>query len=244
MDKSSSTRLIKRDNLPPLLLSIVFLVIGLGFLLVPGLEKSILVAHNPVYYNGILFGFLSFITDAGIPVILSVYAVLLYSELRNGGENTRLFLIIFFALFIAGAAGDILKLIVGRERPVTELAGLIERVKPFKTLSFPSGHATKSMALVFPFLTIPAVKIRFINPLRAFVLFAGVLVAYSRIALQAHFPSDVMGGIAVAILFLPVAVFTADLVIRKNFRKKDGDQFLKKMVLIVFVIIIIGLMIF
>jgi len=234
----------KQNILMPLIFSMVFFAIALVYWFVPGLEKNILVAHNPVYHNSFLFGFFTVITDAGIPIILSIYSVLIYLELRNGGENIRLFLVILFSLFIAGAAGDILKLFVGRQRPVIELAGLIERVKPFKTLSFPSGHTTKAMALVLPFLILPTVRIKFLNPIRIVVLLTGILVAYSRIALQAHFPSDVMGGIAMAILFLPVAFLTADLVIRKNSHKIDPDKFLYKMILIVFLIIIIGLTIF
>jgi undecaprenyl-diphosphatase len=59
--------------------------------------------------------------------------------------------------------------------------------------SFPSGHTTRIMscamalALIFPRLRVP-------------ILILGVIVSFGRIAVGAHYPSDVLGGIALGAL--------------------------------------------
>lgn len=208
----------ERENLLPVLFSFVFFSIAFIYWFVPGLDKDILISHNQVYHNGFLLSSLKFLTDAGIPFLLIICSFIAYFHTGEKGEkseNIKFLLIVLFTLFIAGIMGDILKLIAGRERPFIKLAGLIESTAPHRTLSFPSGHTAKIMGLVIPFITLPFVKIKHVNIYKGIALLTGVIVAYSRIALQAHFPSDVMGGIAVAFFFFPVAVMLAEKYIKK-----------------------------
>ncbi len=58
--------------------------------------------------------------------------------------------------------------------------------------SFPSGHAGSSFAV--------ATVIKFINKkFAAFVIIFSILMAFSRLYLYVHFPSDVIAGILVGI---------------------------------------------
>ncbi len=213
-----------------LLFSLVFFSIAFIFWFIPGLEKSILVYHNPIYYNKFLLSSLKFLTDAGIPFSLIVCSVLVYfntGKQDERGENIKFFLVVVFSLFIAGIMGDILKLIIGRERPAIELAGLIESTASHRTLSFPSGHTAKIMGLVIPFVTLSFIKIKYLNVYKGVVLLAGIIVAYSRVALQAHFPSDVLGGVAVAFLFFPLSALLAE-----KYSKKYGIRKSRNFVII------------
>ena len=85
--------------------------------------------------------------------------------------------------------------------------------------------------MVIPFITLTFVDIKHLNVYKGVVLFTGVIVAYSRIALQAHFPSDVMGGVAIAFLFFPVSAFLAG-----NYVKKYGESNAKTFVFILLVL--------
>ena len=221
-----------RSIIPGLPFSFVFFAIAFVFWFVTGFEKSILIFHNPIYNNEFFLSSLKFLTDAGIPFSIIICLVLVYfhtGEKEEKGENTKFFLVVVFSLFIAGIMGDVLKLIIGRERPAIELAGLIESIKTHRTLSFPSGHTAKIMGLVIPFVTLPFIKIKYLNVYKGVVLLTGVIVAYSRIALQAHFPSDVMGGVAVAFLFFPLSALLAE-----KYSKKYGVRKSRNFVIILF----------
>lgn len=199
-------------------IAIIFCAISFIYWFVPGLDKNILVAHNPVYHNNLLLNALKILTDAGIPIILLICSAFLYfhSGDKDGKqENIKLLLIVLFTLFIAGAMGDLIKHIVGRVRPFVELAGVIESSEMHRSYSFPSGHTTKIMGMVIPFITLSFIDIKHINVYKGVVLFTGVMVAYSRIALQAHFPSDVMGGVAVACLLFPVSRILAEKYVKR-----------------------------
>ncbi len=74
--------------------------------------------------------------------------------------------------------------------------------------------------MVIPFITLSFIGIKNLNVYKGVVLFTGVMVAYSRIALQAHFPSDVMGGVAVACLLFPVSGILAEKYVKRYGRSK------------------------
>jgi membrane-associated phospholipid phosphatase len=102
------------------------------------------------------------------------------------------------ALFFAGvlvAAGSLiwlLKLAFDRPRPVEDAAG------PIAGASFPSGHAMTSMAIVLALLLLARTQWG-----QAGIALAGglltVAIAWSRLELGAHFPSDVIAGWAVSL---------------------------------------------
>jgi undecaprenyl-diphosphatase len=83
---------------------------------------------------------------------------------------------------------------------------LIQRERPFKTLSyilklsegggysFPSGHTTEAFAVAFALIFFTSDK--YISYL---VLIWAMLVAYSRIVLGVHFPSDILVAIMIAL---------------------------------------------
>ncbi|MFA7267702.1 MAG: phosphatase PAP2 family protein [Sterolibacterium sp.] len=92
-----------------------------------------------------------------------------------------------FALAWLGVA--VLKLIVNFPRPLVALSNTVHLIgEPELQYSFPSGHAAFSM-LVAVILWPLAVR-RF----RALLVAWLVWVGWSRIAVGAHFPADVLGG--------------------------------------------------
>ncbi|MGE0440999.1 MAG: phosphatase PAP2 family protein [Gemmatimonadales bacterium] len=96
------------------------------------------------------------------------------------------------ALGLSHVVIQVIKRLVGRERPSERLGarGVIANPDRF---SFPSGHATSSLALAlsyavaFPSLAAPLVG-------------AGLLVGWSRVALGVHYPGDVLVGQTIAAL--------------------------------------------
>jgi membrane-associated phospholipid phosphatase len=120
----------------------------------------------------------------------------------------RLWLALTIGAILLGAnvTTQLLKPLLAAPRPANLLAGTI----PPSTGSWPSGHATAAMALCLCcVLALPA-------RLRPFAAATGaafaVAVSYSFLALEWHYPSDVLGGFLVAAIWTllgAAAVLTA-----------------------------------
>lgn len=132
-----------------------------------------------------IFGGTLFI--AGATIILAF--VLLYKG--------RFAQAIFVTLYISGAGviNTFMKYTIGRERP-----SLWEQLITETSHAFPSGHAVGSSALALALIIISwRTKCRWL------VVAGGVtytfLIGYSRLYLGVHYPSDVVGGWLLALLW-------------------------------------------
>jgi undecaprenyl-diphosphatase len=103
---------------------------------------------------------------------------------------------LFAAVAISGIATNIVKLFVGRARPKMWVEAGIFGLQPFSFdhdfQGFPSGHATTLFALA---AAIGCVWPRWRWPLYALA----ALLAVSRVAVNAHYPSDLVAGAIVGI---------------------------------------------
>jgi undecaprenyl-diphosphatase len=97
----------------------------------------------------------------------------------------------FLALSVSHFLMHFIKRSVKRIRPYLSLPDVMLHGHPFEDHSFPSGHSTAIFSITIPFmLQFPAVIV---------ILFPiSVLVAYSRVVLGVHYPSDVMAGALLA----------------------------------------------
>jgi undecaprenyl-diphosphatase len=151
-------------------------------------------------------------------IISLSFSILIFFSLKNKNltHNNTMFMFILFSFGIGSIAGDIMKEIVDRARPVVELAGVLSQTELSDTPSFPSGHTVKSMSLALPFLIMALNKDSINKVFKIIVLSFAMLVSISRIALQKHYLSDILAGIAVALFFMLVAVFIANLIYKRR----------------------------
>lgn len=82
-------------------------------------------------------------------------------------------------------------------------------------LAYPSGHTAvaTALALVLALLTIGVLGFRMVTALLvllAAVGTAGAAMAWSQVALNAHYPSDAFGGFCVALSMVPAMAFAID----------------------------------
>ncbi|MCR9136910.1 MAG: phosphatase PAP2 family protein [Alphaproteobacteria bacterium] len=124
---------------------------------------------------------------------------------------------VFLSVGVSGLIVAILKRVIGRARPVhfDELGAF--SFQPFSDASFasfPSGHSTTAgalfaaIAIFFPALRIPA-------------LILGIWLGFTRILVGAHYPSDVIAGLAFGAWY---AYFTALVFARYGFIFKYDDK--------------------
>jgi undecaprenyl-diphosphatase len=126
---------------------------------------------------------------ANIPLYI-FYALLLMSAWRNKNAPLRNFVLGAAAGFFAALVlGEICKITVGRQRPLTG-SGFAPFSFTDANHSFPSGHANRIVASTLPLVH------RYGNVLRALALGClAALVGFSRVYLSLHYPSDILGSL-------------------------------------------------
>lgn len=105
------------------------------------------------------------------------------------------------ALAVTALAGEvILKHLIQRPRPFTEIAGLELLILPPSSYSFPSGHSASSFTAATVLLLC---RKRFGIP----ALILASLIAFSRMFLFVHYPTDVLAGICLGVFFALLTCF-------------------------------------
>lgn len=123
-------------------------------------------------------------------------------------------MVLFTAFFFCVLGGNLLlKPLVGRTRPYDLVKGFQLLVEPLRDFSFPSGHTMISFACAAVFWRY---RERF-QGWSAVLLLAAVLIAFSRLYLYVHFPTDVMCGALLGWLFGQLAAWTVE-------RKRKSKQ--------------------
>ena len=118
-------------------------------------------------------------------------------------------------VWVVGLLGNavlsqVLKMTFSRQRPMFDNPYLTE-----SNYSFPSGHAMTSVLLYGLLAYIAAREFFPYRPwhrsaLTWLVVFLGVLIGTSRLVLGVHYPSDVLAGWSVSVVWLSLLVLTAE----------------------------------
>ena len=150
-----------------------------------------------------------------VPIILLIYA---YSKHRFLLQRKSWLILI--TLTINSAIVDIIKNIVNRPRPFITYP-FIHNLVPIKDPSFPSGHSAEVFMLVISLsLLFPKQKWGI-----GFAWVWALLIAYSRMDLGVHYPSDILGSFIVAGI---VAFAFITLMIHLGFLQKNTTSELAK----------------
>jgi undecaprenyl-diphosphatase len=203
------------------------------------LDKRLLISHNGLRTNELVVSAAQVATKYGMSIIVLVYLLYLllafkYEKLR---DVYRIYPLVFLMLGFAGISGDILKEILNRPRPFVEYAGEINALSNAATPAFPSGHATKSMALALPFLLLITAKDNWHKGLKILLALIVFGVCYSRVLLGAHYVSDVLAGVGMALTWLPLVALLTNRIL-SNMAKERLNFAVR-----VWAVILLGLMI-
>lgn len=149
-----------------------------------------------------------FITSLGNGGLIWIVAALFFifqnkNMLKREGFTIAVALIIFSVLGLL-----ILKPIIARPRPFIA-QGVDILIKEPMGFSFPSGHTGSSFAA--------ASVIYFYNKKRGLLaLILATLIAFSRMYLFVHYPSDIVGGLILGIISSRIAIKITNEISRKK----------------------------
>lgn len=149
---------------------------------------------------------ISWTCDHGEIWILLAAVLLLWKKHRWTGVSVSFALILDLI-----CCNMILKPLVGRIRPFAVNTAVELLTAPPADASFPSGHTAASFAAVFALRASG-------SPLWKPAAVLASVIAFSRLYLYVHWPTDILGGIVVG-----AAVGVAGAWIAKRLRKKLGE---------------------
>ena len=151
---------------------------------------------------------------AAIALLLVLY--LIFSKAVKGlNAPLTIYLYTISSLALSGLAGDLLKLVIQRPRPVAVFGDQVFVLSQAMTTAIPSGHSTKSVALVLPFLFLVMNAGKRDRVMKVILALIAGGVCLSRIVLGAHYVSDVLAGIGTALIGLPLTMLFANMILKQ-----------------------------
>jgi len=154
------------------------------------IELAVLDAIQGLRFPALDF-FMKYIThlgDFGFIFVILTALLLSYKKTRTFGVVCATALVFDFL-----TVNVIIKPLLARERPFISRPDILLLIAKPRDFSFPSGHTASSFAFA---TAIGAYSKKY--QLWAYVLAA--VIAFSRLYLYVHFPSDILAGIAIGLL--------------------------------------------
>ena len=146
--------------------------------------------------------------DAGIIWIILTIVMLLIPKTRKSGVIMAAALIVDVIL-----CNVILKNLIARVRPYDVNTAVQLLVAKPKDFSFPSGHTAASFA------SVTALYLAGEKKLWKIALVLAVLIAFSRLYLYVHYPTDVLGGIITGAIAGYIG-YKLTFIVQSKYRKK------------------------
>jgi len=196
------------------LASISLAILSLALWIERDFDRAFLLAHNSLRDNPAIVALSSALSRFGMSAICLLVLACIAASFRFPAfqEARATLLTVLFSFSAATIFAHLLKALLGRARPVADLAEQLNVASRHGTASFPSGHAAQSLALALPFVLIVPGNSLAVRVAKFGLLFVAGLVGYSRIVKGAHYLSDVLGGAALAVLCVPIAVAAANAI--------------------------------
>ena len=170
--------------------------IGINIAYIQRLDSSLLIwmsSHRSSFFDGITVS-LSYI--GGLPAVILISGIVCIQQAWLKKYTNILF--ISLGVFGSAAIGWLLKYLVNRQRP-----DVIYQMVHTYGASFPSAHSIYAAVLacltIFIFYKHPKFKI-----ICSLACLWGISMGVSRVYLGAHFPTDVLAGWSIALIWISI----------------------------------------
>ena len=210
-------QITKSQLLTSITVFIITWSLALGLWYFKDLDKNILFVLNNANFNNTITIFSQLISRYGMALITCVNLILLLYTFKDEKMKALrpVFLLTILSFGVAGISGDILKQVFNRPRPIMTYAGELNFLTSSNSPAFPSGHATKSVALAVPLIFNNISNNRLTKKSKIIVMSTAVLECISRIVLGAHYLSDVLAGAGLSVLCFPVSVILTNRILSR-----------------------------
>lgn len=181
--------------------------------LIQRLDNSILVLIKNSMHSVILDKIMVIITslgNGGVIWILIAAVLIINKKYRNVG------FIAIGALILATVLGEgILKHLVQRVRPSADIPAVNLLIAKPLSYSFPSGHTASSFAVA-------GVLAKYLKKYSLGFLGLASLIAFSRLYLYVHYPTDVVAGIILGLLCSKLVIYAFSKM--KNYKEDSKNE--------------------
>ena len=92
-----------------------------------------------------------------------------------------------------------LKPLIGRIRPYEQFSDLLLLLEKQKDFSFPSGHTSSSFAAAWAIFSVHRTDVNKRTILGIVSMILAIWIAWSRLYVAVHFPTDVLAGVVIGI---------------------------------------------
>ncbi len=183
------------------------------------MDRTLFYFCNQGLRNWLFDALLPFVTDLNRkPLALVIVGILWILLLTKGGRHGRIAALLLIPTITLSdqLSSSILKFLIERARPCHELANVHLLVGCGSGYSFPSSHAVNSFA--------GAIVLAYFVPRWTWAFFSfAVLVAFSRVYVGVHYPSDVIGGAIIGLL-IGAAVIVSFRVFEEWWIRRSGSS--------------------
>jgi membrane-associated phospholipid phosphatase len=232
----AQVKISKNKSIPIIIISICFYLVAVFLWQQEKIDIYIVLNQNYFFSHIFFIASAKLISRYGMGIIsflLAIQLIIFQAKDRNKADQS-VFLYILISFATASIAGDLLKEVLNRARPVYELSNQIIQTETSSSPSFPSGHATKSMALALSFMLMMSNSNKTKVVFKILTLFMAILVCYSRIVLQKHYLSDILAGIGTALFFLVPSVFIVNFIFKYRNINENKLHALNNRIVIIF----------